>query len=334
MNEADFDDARNLLAESFVWDMHACMPLRPGDGEFLGQLDRAHRSGVNTICLNIGFGPQPLEHHLQMLAWFRHWVTQRPERYVLAHGIADIERARREGKLAVLFDIEGMGPLDGGDAGLVELFRAMGVAWMLVAYNRNNAAGGGCMDDDAGLSRHGHAILAEMKRVGMIVCCSHTGHRTVLEVMEAADNPVIFSHSNASAIHSHARNIPDHLITACAATGGVVGINGLGDFLGPGDDLAELVVRHVDHVVGLVGPDHVGLGLDFVFDLKELEDYIANMKGTFGQNDGVGFTNRFAPPETFIPVTARLLRLGYPPDDVRKIVGGNWYRVARQVWKA
>ena len=151
--------------------------------------------------------------------------------------------------------------------------------------------------------------------------------------METTDNPVIFSHSNASAIHPHARNIPDDLIQACAATGGVVGINGLGDFLGPGEDLADLITRHVDHVVQLVGPDHVGLGLDFVFDLQELDDYLTTMKGTFGDGEVVPFTHRFAPPESFIPITVRLLKLGYAREDIRKIVGGNWYRVARQVWR-
>ena len=333
MTESESTEARRLLDDTLVWDMHSCMPLRPGDGAFLDQLDRAHRSGVNAICLNVGFGPQPLQLHLQMLAWFRLWLSERADRFLLASGIADIDRARREGKLAVVFDIEGMGPLDGGDDGLVALFRELGVGWMLVAYNRNNEVGGGCMDDDPGLSSHGRKVLAEMKRVGMIVCCSHTGHRTAHEVMEVAENPVIFSHSNASSVFAHPRNIPDELIRHCAATGGVVGINGLGDFLGPGEEYDELIVRHIDHVVQMVGPQHVGLGLDFVFDLKELDDYVATMKGTFGGQATSTFTHRFAPPESFIPVTARLLKLGYPRQAIRNIVGGNWYRVASEVWR-
>jgi membrane dipeptidase len=330
--------ARALLDQTLVWDNHACMPLRAADESFLDQLQRVHAAGVDVVSLNVGFGPQSLEDHLRMLAAFRRWLAARSDRYVLARSIADIELARDTGKLAVFFDIEGMVPLDGGDHGLVQLFRDLGVGWMLIAYNRNNAAGGGCLDEDRGVTDHGRRVLAEMKRVGMIVCCSHTGHRTVREVMEAADNPVIFSHSNASAVHAHARNIPDDLIRLCAATGGVVGINGLGDFLGseaegetwdPVDDM----VRHIDHVVQLVGPNHVGLGLDFVFDLQELEDYLRNMKDTFGGENPMKFSNRFAPPETFLPLTARLLQMGYVEADLQNILGGNWYRVAKQVWK-
>jgi membrane dipeptidase len=330
-------DARNLLAETLVWDNHACMPLRPDDQSFLDQLQRVHQADVNVVSLNVGFGPQELDAHVRMLASFRQWLADHADRYELARSVADIDRARAEGKLAVFFDIEGMVPLDGGDHGLVALFRELGVGWMLIAYNRNNAAGGGCLDEDCGLTGHGRRVLAEMKRVGMIVCCSHTGHDTVREVMEVADNPVIFSHSNASAVYAHPRNIPDDLIRRCAATGGVVGINGLGDFLGPfaeGQewDPVDDMVRHIDHIVQMVGPEHVGLGLDYVFDQQELADYLKNMKSTFGDQP-MSFSNRFAPAETFLPLTARLMQMGYAHKDLQNILGGNWYRVARQVWR-
>jgi membrane dipeptidase len=71
-----------------------------------------------------------------------------------------------------------------------------------------------------------------MERVGMVLCCTHVGHRTAREAMEYARNPVIFSHSNPSAVYAHVRNIPDDLMRMCAAKGGVVNINGVGMFLG------------------------------------------------------------------------------------------------------
>lgn len=333
VNADRFQDARNLLEQSLVWDNHTCMPLRPGDHSFLDQLQRAKAVGVNVIALNVGFGPQTLEAHLRMVAFFRQWLAQHSDQYLLAHNLKDIDRARSEGRLAVFFDIEGMVPLDQGDDGLVAMLRELGVGWMLIAYNRNNAAGGGCMDEDTGLTAHGRRILAEMKRVGMIVCCSHTGHRTAKEVMEAADNPVIFSHSNAHAVYSHDRNIPDELIRLCAATGGVVGVNGIGGFLGEGEDYAALLANHIDHMVQLVGSEHVGIALDYVYDSQELLEYIANMRGTFGENQGMEFSCRFAPHETLVPLVARLLDLGYASKDLQNLLGANWYRVAKQVWK-
>ncbi len=339
MNENEVTTAaRDLLGKSLVWDNHACMPLRPHDYSFLDQLQRVRAAGVDVISLNIGFGPQSLQDHLRMLASFRWWLAAHGDEYSLVHKIADIDRARSEGKLAVFFDIEGMFPLDEGDHGMVALLRELGVGWMLIAYNRNNAAGAGCLDEDSGLTGHGRRILAEMKRVGMIVCCSHTGHRTAREVMEVADNPVIFSHSNASAVFAHDRNIPDDLVRQCAATGGVVGINGLGDFLGPCRegvewDAVEWMVRHIDHMVQLVGSEHVGIGLDYVFDQQEIVDYIAKMRETFGEEQAKGFSNRFAPPEILLPLTERLMQMGYAHQDLQNILGGNWYRVACRVWK-
>ena len=328
--QAHLDEARELIDECLVWDNHACMPLRPGDGAFLPQLARCKDAGCDVVSLNVGFGPNTRDEHLQLLAFFREWVSERPNEYRLAQTVADIDSARANGQLAIIFDVEGMGPLEDGDYGLVTTMRELGVAWMLIAYNKNNAAGGGCVDDDSGLTDHGKAVLREMKRVGMIVCCSHTGHRTAAEVLEAADNPVIFSHSNANAVHASYRNIPDELIRGCAQTGGVVGINGIGDFLGDGTDYVDLLIGHIDHVAELVGVEHVGLGLDYVFDQDELIDYLKAHPELFGDHAHVNI--RMAPPEVIPPLVAGLLERGYQRGDIAALLGGNWRRVAEAVW--
>lgn len=325
--------ARGLLDRSLVWDNHACMPLRPDDERFLPELERVRASGGDMVSLNVGFGPQSLEEHFRMLAAFRRWLAQRTDQYVLVGKLADLDRARAEGKLGVAFDIEGMGPLDQGDYGLVQMFHDLGVRWMMIAYNRTNAVGAGCYEDTSRLTPHGRRVLAECKRVGMVVCVSHTGHDTARDVFEAADNPVIFSHSNPSAVHPHTRNIPDDLIRACAATGGVIGINGIGVFLGDNDDRPETVVRHIDHVAQLVGPDHVGIGLDYVFDAQELADYLATMRDTFPDDPTYDQVMRMVGPEAFPAITEGLLKLGYADEDVAKILGLNWRRVAETVWR-
>ena len=78
----------------------------------------------------------------------------------------------------------------------VQTFYELGVRWMLIAYKRSNTAGGGCLDDDSGLTAIGRAIIDEMERVGMVLCLSHTGSKTALKALEYARHPVIFSHSN------------------------------------------------------------------------------------------------------------------------------------------
>jgi membrane dipeptidase len=327
-------DAAALLRSSLVWDNHGCMPVaRPHDTTFLPQLERYRAAGVSAVMLNVGFGDMGIEEHVRTLASLRHWIKARPDEYLLLCSADDVERAHATGRLAVGFDIEGANAV-ADQPSLVSLYYDLGVRWMLLAYNTNNRVGGGCQDEDQGLTSFGREVIAEMERVGMQVCCSHTGHRTVRDVFEVATRPVIFSHSNPSAVYPHPRNIPDDLIRACAATGGVVGINGIGSFLGKNDNSSETFARHVDHVAQLVGAQHVALGLDYVFDTQELDDYLSKMAHTFPAELGYEKGVRMVAPEQLEAIVLALQRLGYRDADLRAVLGGNLMRLARTVWKS
>jgi membrane dipeptidase len=251
---------------------------------------------------------------------------------VVVDAAEDLERARTTGRLAVSFDIEGANAI-ADQPSLVELYYDLGVRWMLLAYNTNNRVGGGCQDEDPGLTAFGREVIREMERVGMLVCVSHTGHRTARDVFDVATRPVIFSHSNPSALHAHPRNVPDDMIRACAATGGVIGINGVGIFLGKNDIASATYARHVDHVVQLVGPEHVAVALDYVYDMRELEEYLEKMRHTFPPGLGYELGARFVAPEQLEEIVATLIGWGYRPDDLRRILGGNLMRLARAVWR-
>ncbi len=323
--------AAALLRECLVWDNHGCMPVgRPHDTSWLPQLRRYRAAGVDVVTLNVGFGEMGIESHVRTLASLRAWLIARPDEYVIASRVDDIERARATGRLAVGFDIEGANAID-DQPSLIGLYYALGVRWMLLAYNRNNRVGGGCQDEDTGLTPFGREVIDEMERVGMQVCCSHTGHRTVRDVLAIARRPIIFSHSNAFALRAHPRNVPDDLIRDCAAAGGVIGINGLSAFLGEGEDLADLFARHVDHVVQLVGPRHAALGLDYVFDTQELVEYVAKMRHTFPPCLGYESSVRMLAPEQIVDVVRILLSWGYGDEALRALLGGNLLRLAKSL---
>ncbi len=218
------------------------MPLRPDDESFLPQLARHRAAGVSLVSLNIYFDACAPELAFSMVAAFRLWISCHANDYVLAESVADIEKAKAHGKLAVVFDIEGGRAVE-AHPGMVELFYRLGVRWMLIAYNKNNRLGGGCQDDDTGLTDYGRRIIDEMERVGMVLCCSHTGYRTAREAMEYSKQPVIFSHSNPRAMKDHTRNLPDDLMRACARTGGVISLPGIGTFLGDNDNLLETLLQ-------------------------------------------------------------------------------------------
>jgi membrane dipeptidase len=166
----------------------------------------------------------------------------------------------------------------------------------------------------------------------MVVCCSHTGYRTAMEVMEQATKPVIFSHSNPSGVWSHKRNIRDELIRACAQTGGVIGVNGIGFFLDANEARTDSIVSHIDYVAQLVGPEHVGLGLDYVFDRRELEDFVKTNPAIFPADEGYASGVQFVEPERIPEIVGALKSLGYKDKDLNMILGGNHMRVAKSVW--
>ena len=322
---------RELFDGTLVWDDHGCMPLRADDDRFLPQLERYKQAGVDVVSLNVGFDVIPWENTILVLSHFRHWVHRHSDKYLLIESIDDIDRAHKEDKLGVMFDLEGGCALN-DQLSMIELYYDVGVRWMLFAYNLNNTLGGGCQDDDQGLTDFGRQVLDEMARVGMVTCCSHIGHRTTMEIIEQSTNPVIFSHSNPKSVWDHERNIRDEAIKACAEIGGVIAINGIGHFLGHNDDRTETIVRHIDYVAQLVGTDHVGLGLDYVFDQQELDDFLKNNPETFPQ-DKYHEDIKMVRPEQIPEIADTLLKLGYGESDLKKILGENHLRIARQVWK-
>lgn len=316
--------AHALLKAAVVWDNHACLPLR-ADARFMPELERFRAAGVNVVSLNVGFAQVPWTEHLRVLSFMRQWIALRPERFCLVSTVEDVRRCKADGKLGVTFDIEGMGPvLD--DISLVQTFYELGVRWMLIAYNRNNAAGGGCLDVDCGLSARGRAIIDEMERVGVVLCLSHAGARTVAEALEYARLPVIFSHSNPAGEFAHPRNVSDGLMRACAARGGVIGLSGFGPLLGGGRDLVDCLVKQLHYVIDLVGAAHVGLGLDYVFDRSELDEYVRVNPTLFPPAITEGGRVGMIGPESFGAILERLAR------DNGDRCDAAWYRVERRCW--
>ncbi len=174
----------------------------------------------------------------------------------------------------------------------------------------------------------------------MVVDLSHVGERTSLDAIEVSSRPAIFSHSNAGAVTPHARNISDETIRAVAARGGLVCATPYGpcSSADPARGLRATLddfLRHIDHIAGLVGVDHVGIGTD-QFEGKGEAEWNATTKRRYPESvEASSFDNvRTAGFESVSPwplITEKLLERGYSADDVRKIVGGNFLRVFREV---
>lgn len=328
------EPAAALLRETLVWDN--TMPFSDGSGGFAAHfrtLQRMPASGYDCISVTIASDNDDMTSAVRRIARLRAHIRDNDDRLVLAETVADVERAQAAGKLAVVMHFQGTLPFE-RDAGLVDIFYRLGVRHALMAYNQKNHVGDGCHErTDAGLSRFGLEVIGAMNRVGMVVDVSHTGYRTSMEAMEASAAPVIFSHSNPRALVDHERNITDDQAQACAGTGGVIGLNGVGIFLGGNGISADTLFRHVDYWVQLVGIDHVGLGLDHVSDPAAMLAFVRAHAAKYPDRQYGKAELLFAGPEDLPPLVDCMLQHGYAAADIVKVLGGNWLRIARQVWQ-
>jgi membrane dipeptidase len=254
--------------------------------------------------------------------------------------VEDIYRAKREGKLGVGFHFQNSRPVE-HDLRLLEVFHRLGVRVIQLTYNEKNPVGDGSTErTDSGLSKFGLKMVEEMNRLGIVVDVSHVGHRTSMDAIEASKAPVIFSHSNAWAVFASKRNLKDDQIKAVAKTGGVIGMNGFPGFISKdsfvdkdrGPSLDQLL-DHVDYIAKLVGTDHIGLGLDYSQSTPEGYKRWGYEADTYPMPpwhyptgiDDISMLPNF---------TKGLKRRGYSDEDVRKILGENFIRVFKAVWKA
>jgi membrane dipeptidase len=311
-----------------LWDQHACLPLRPDAN--IAELARYQRPGGAFVSVNVGYAPHGLDDVLGLLEYFHHAVTTHPD-LELAES-SDVSAVTAEGKIAVSFDLEDCAPLH-GDLGNVARLAELGVRTMLPTYNHANIAGCGCLDaHDTGLTVWGKTLIAEMNAAGMVPDGSHCSARTGLDICETTTRPAVYSHSCMRGVWDHPRNITDEQARACAATGGVVGITGVGIFLGPNTPTLEAMTRHLEYAVELVGVDHVGVSTDFSFDQAEFFDELATNPGLFDESYTRWGPIRWMPPEVFTGIGAHLSDAGWADADVAAVLGANFARVAAQTW--
>ena len=321
----------NMPKRLFVWDAHA--GLFPSPEMDLKILEHWLEDNVNYLSINVGFDVMSRDETLATLAAYRRWLLAHTDQFLLAEKLSDIDLARSTGRLAISFDIEGMNAL-GGDINMVEIYHTLGVRQMLFAYNLNNAAAGGCHDADIPLTQFGIEILAEMNRVGIMVDASHTGYKTSMDLIDRSGTPVVFSHSNPTSVWQHQRNITDEQIQACAARGGVVGLNGLAIFAGDNDSSSETLLRHLFRLIDIAGPAHVGLGFDYTPDvsvdigsiLRARPDYWP--AGQQYDTVNIGHSGPSKIPDLVNGMQAR----GIPEKEIRGILGENFARVAFESW--
>jgi membrane dipeptidase len=250
---------------------------------------------------------------VEMIDTFFQMEEKYKDHFSVCRNYDEIISTLGQGKTAALLSIENGGALQWRLSNLRTFYR-LGVRSICLTWNNRNEIADGVGDSDGGggLSPFGRLVVEEMNKLGMIIDVSHISEKGFYDVMEASRNPVIASHSNAKAICCHTRNLTDKQILAIKSKGGVAGVNFCPEFLNDaGRASIDDVIRHIEYICSLAGPEYVGLGADF-----------DGIDSTPEGIDGVQDIHK---------VIERLAALNYPQKTIEDIAGGNFLRVVKSV---
>lgn len=260
--------------------------------------------------------------------------------------VADIVRAHEDGKVALVASMEGAAMIE-HEVDRIDLLYGFGVRALGITYSESNALGNGLKERrDGGLTAFGRKAVERMNKVGMLIDCSHCGDQTTLDTIEHSEKPILLSHIGARALWESNRLAPDEVLEACAAKGGVIGIEAA-----PHTTLTrnhrthdlEAFMEHFEYMVKLVGIDHVGFGPDSLYG-----DHVG-LHRTYAANLSLKEAHAaHRPDQEYTPVEyvkglenptegskniARwLVAHGYSDEDIEKVMGGNALRLLGEVW--
>lgn len=306
-------------------------------------VDDLLKTGVAAINLTVvGTNDGPLESMKKIEEWHR-LIEKYDDKLMLIKTASDIEKAKSAGKLGIIMGSQNA-TIIGNDLSLLRTYKRLGMRIIQLSYSWQNLLGEGCGErTDSGLSTFGIEVVKEMNRLGLVIDLSHCAYQVTMDAIEYSEAPVLFTHSNPRALVDHARNKTDNQIKALAKNGGVMGIVTYAPFVAKNSrptwtEYLDLM----DYVVKLVGPDHVGIGTDFSLWTKEEYDAWCEANPNLvpqGPQDGWTWRNIFVNDQGLVEysqvfqITEGLIARGYSDQDIKKILGLNFLRVFKEVWK-
>ena len=277
-------------------------------------------------------------------------ITRYPQDLQLALTADDVEEAMAAGRIASLLGMEG-GHSIGSSLAVLRQMYDMGARYMTLTHGKTLSWADSATDapQHDGLNTFGEDVVREMNRIGMLADLSHVSEAAMMDALDVAQAPVIFSHSGARAVTGHLRNVPDSVLARMPENGGIVMAVALPWFitedlrqhaaartaerarleaLFPGlPDTVEAqlakwdaenrapvstisdLADHIDHIRDVAGIDHIGIG----------GDYDGMPTGPIGMEDVTGY------PALFVELAKR----GYSQEDLEKIASRNMLRVMR-----
>ncbi len=319
----------SLHHKAFVIDLHNDVLEKVVYGYDLGSLNSSNHSDVPRFIKGgidaqmFALWPSPtsypttaFQHTMAMIDSFQSQMNKYPDKLKQAKNSKEIDSLSGPNKVVGIIAVEGGHAIENTIDKLKEFYNR-GVRYMTLTWNNSTSWATAAADGQAltkGLSNFGRQVIKSMDSLGIIIDISHVGKKTIEDVLEVTTNPIIASHSGVRALRNHYRNLYDEQIIAIANSGGVIGVVFYPSFLSTSSTVRiDTVIKHIDYIKNLVGIDHVALGSDF----DGIEKVVVGLEDV----------------SKFPDLTMALLKKGYSYEDVKKILGGNFMRVFKQVCK-
>ncbi len=283
-------------------------------------IPRLLMGGVDVQFFSVWVSPDSAQYTnyfqraLMMRDRFNSEISANPSTIAQATTMQQASQINNQNKIAAVIGVEGGHSIENNIDNLITLYNA-GMRYLTITWNNSTNWAISAKDPRTltqGLTEFGRQVIRKLDSLGVIIDVSHVGIKTIQDILQITTNPIIATHSGARSVYNHYRNLYDSQIQDIAKSGGVVGVVFYPYFLnGSSNSSIDDVLKHIDHIVNLVGTDYVSIGSDF---------------------DGIEVTPFGLEDVTKFPaLTLALLQHGYTELEVAKFLGGNFKRVFEKV---
>jgi membrane dipeptidase len=300
---------------------------------------------LRDTVMPVGNLADPWGDYQKDIAFKQNILNANPDRLVLVRSAADILKAKRGKKFAVVLgtqDTSMVGPV----LDRLAQMKKDGVMTVQLTYNNRNLAGDGALEPaNAGLSKLGRATIERIEAEKQLLDLSHGGARTMAEAAAQAKRPLVISHTGARALTDHPRNVEDSTIKAVAEKGGVVGVYFMPFLTADSHPKGADLIAHVEHVAKVAGEDHVGIGTDngvlpTTLDeetKKRMDKWQAERikAGIASPGEAIGvypMVAEYNSVDRYRRFVADLEKRGWSQARLEKLMGGNFLRVYKEAW--
>ena len=312
-------------------------------------LREAHESGLTAVNVTLGYvagDDDPYQQSIREISTWDAFIQSHSKDLLKVTTAAEILKAKASKRIGVFYGFQNSAML-GDKLDRVEEFAKLGVRVIQLTYNPANAVGDGSMaPQNRGLTPFGREVVERLNANRVMVDLSHSGENTCLDAIRVSQQPISINHTGCRALVDLPRNKTDEELRLVASKGGFVGIYFMPFLEATSHAKAENVVAHIQHAIKVCGEDHVGIGTDgTVTSIDDLEGYKESLAREIEARRKAGIGAKGEQPDSYPFVVdlrgvdqfhklARLLsEKGYSSAVIEKILGQNFLRYAREIWR-